>query len=114
MSEEINTAKHSYSTPAKVLFWLLWAFGCLILFLFAAFLLITIQQSPFLSLVSALTCAGIGYLLWKAANHLSHADRPAATLFLILALAIIGIPLIATGGCVFIESMGIGNFRIAG
>ncbi len=105
---------HEYSTPIKILFWLIWLIGCVVLWLFALFLMITLQQSPLLSLVSTLTCASIGYLLWKSAVHSYNHDRPASTLFLMLALAIIAIPLLATGGCIFVESTGLGNFRIAG
>ncbi len=105
--------EHTYSLGWSLVFWLLWSVGVLVLLLFGVFLLITLIDAPLAAGWNGLIVLAEGFLLFKTARHFARKDKPASELLLLVAVAAIGIPLLATGGCIMVDSVGSG-LRIAG
>lgn len=104
---------NTYSLGWSLVFWLLWSAGLLVLLLFGAFILITALDAPLVSGWNALIVLAEGFLLFKTARHFARKDKPASELLLLAAVAAIGIPLLATGGCIMVDNVG-GGLRIGG
>lgn len=104
---------NTYSLGWSIVFWLLWLAGLLILLLFGAFFLITAMDAPLMAFWNALVVLAEGFLLFKTARHFVHKDKPASELLLLVAVAAIAVPLVASGGCLLVDSMGSG-LRFAG
>ncbi|WMP16671.1 hypothetical protein [Thiothrix lacustris] len=97
---------NTYSLGWSLVFWLLWSAGLLALLLFGFFLLVTATNAPLASSWNALIVLAEGFLLFKTARHFARKDKPASELLLLAAVAAIGIPLLATGGCIMAYSVG--------
>jgi hypothetical protein len=102
-----------YPLAGNILFWLLWIVGLLVLLMFGSFLLMTAMDAPLMAGWDALVVLAEGWLMFKTARHFIRADKSVAELLLLAALMAIGIPLLASGGCLVVDQMG-GGFRFAG
>jgi hypothetical protein len=105
--------ENTYSLGWSIVFWLLWSVGVLVLLLFGVFLLLTAMDALLAAGWNGLVVLAEGFLLFKTARHFARKDKPASELLLLVAVAAIGIPLLATGGCIMLDNMG-GSMRIAG
>lgn len=103
----------TYGLGWSLLFWLLWAVGVLVLLLFGGFLLITAVDAPLMGVWNALVVLVEGWLLFKTVRHFLRGDKPISELLLLVALAAIGVPLLASGGCLMLDQAGSG-LRFAG
>lgn len=103
----------SYSFGAKALFCLLWVVGLSVFLLFAPFAILLVVAAPLVAFWNMLIAFAEAYLLFKSAQHFRSKDKPISELLLQVALAAIGVPLLASGGCLIIGEMGKG-LRIAG
>lgn len=102
MSENI------YSTGLSILFWLLWVVGLLVLLLFGFFVLATATDANVMAAWNVLVVLAEGFLLFKTARHFVLKNIPMSKLLLWAAVAALGVPFVAFGGCFILESMSYG------
>lgn len=105
-------SQNTYHIGLSILFWLLWTVGLLILLLFGFFCLIMIN-SPVMAAWNGLVVLAEGFVLFKTARHFVRKDLPMSTLLLWVGVAAVGIPLLASGGCMMLDNMRYG-LRIGG
>lgn len=106
-------SENTDSIGLKVLFWLLWVVGLLVFLLFVFFLLATAMDAPVMGVWNGLVVLAEGFLLFKTEYHIVRKNLPMSTLLLWVAVAALGIPLIAFGGCLMLDSLSFG-LRFAG
>lgn len=106
-------SEHTYSIGLSFLFWLLWVVGLLVLLLFGFFLLVTVVDAPVMGVWNGLVVLAEIFLLFKTARHFVRKDLPLSKLLLWIALAAVGFPLVAFGGCLILDDLRFG-LRFAG
>ena len=106
-------SKDAYPLTFKVIFWLLWLLGIGSVVLFGGFLFLTAMDVSLVAGWNALVVLTELFLLYKTATHFFSADKPVSEQLLWVTFAALGIPLLATGGCFIVDSLGQG-LRFAG
>ena len=101
-------SENTYSTGLSILFWLMWVVGLLVLLLFGFFVLATSTNANVLAVWNVSVVLAEGFLLFKTARHFVLKDIPMPKLLLWVAVAAIGVPFVAFGGCFILESMNYG------
>jgi hypothetical protein len=106
---------YTYSVLVILVFWLLWIVAFLVLLLFAFFTVITVTDanSGLMAAWNGLVVLAEVIVLFIATRHFIRKDIPSSKLLLWITGAALGLPLLASGGCIMLDSMGAG-FRIAG
>jgi hypothetical protein len=108
---------YTYSLLVKIVFWLLWMVAFLVFLLFAFLAVATaIETNVDLGLMSVwngLIALAELVVLFMATRYFIRKDIPSSKLLLWITGAAVGLPLLASGGCIMLDSMGAG-FRIAG
>jgi hypothetical protein len=91
-----------------VLFWLI-GLGVCLLFGFFGIILLP-GSSDAIGIWNLLVALAEAWVLFIAARHFFRGTQPVSTLFFWLALAVVGVPLVASGGCAMMAD----SLRIAG
>lgn len=101
-------SKNIYPLGLSLLFWLLWVVGLLVLLLFGFFLLVTAMDAPVMGIWNGLVVLTEIFLLFKTALHFVRKDRLISKLLLWAAVAAVGVPLVAFGGCLILDDLRFG------
>lgn len=105
---------YTYSLLVKIVFWLLWMVALLILVLFASFTVIMAVDATLMVFWNGLVVVAELALLFIATRHFIRKDIPSSKLLLWMAGAAIALPLVASGGCIMLDGMGVSSLRISG
>lgn len=95
-----------YAIGGKVFFWLLWLLGLLVCLLFSLFAFIMLVSKGWLLAVwNLLVAVAESYLLVQSKRAMSRHEKTMSELLWLAALAGIGVPLVAVGGCGMLSSL---------
>lgn len=105
------TQARTYPVIFSILFWLLWFIGGLALLVLGFFTFMTLMMTleaglrgsegvGLLGFWNLLITAAEGFVLYRSARDFGHPDKSVFELLLWALVAVVGIPLLAFGGCV--------------
>lgn len=114
--DDLNDSEHT-SGPSAYPLWfrlvtlLLVLLGVGVFLMFGFFAFVTLPgESFFIGVWNLLVVVAEGWVLRHAIRHYFSATQPMSVTFFWIAVAAVGVPLIASGGCAFMAD----SFRIAG